>query len=63
MQAITDRPGVSAIAVRPLATPEPLAATSDAATDGLRFARGAMIGTIIALFPWSLVILLIGWLL
>jgi hypothetical protein len=55
MQAVTDRPRV--IAVRPLAPPEARPTTA-----ALASARGAMIGTVIALFPWSLVILFLSWL-
>jgi hypothetical protein len=55
MQAITERPGDRVIAVEPPASPE-------TGAESRRLARGAMIGTVLALFPWSLVILLVGWL-
>jgi hypothetical protein len=51
MQAITERPGDRVIAVEPPVSPE-----------SRRLARGAMIGTVLALFPWSLVILFVSWL-
>jgi hypothetical protein len=62
MHAVTDRPGV--IEVGPLATPEPPPPPSDArpTSDGPSPARGAKIATAIALFPWSLLILLLAWL-
>jgi hypothetical protein len=65
MQAIADRPGVGVIAVGPNSTTEPPPAPFEAepTSDGLRFARGAVVGTVIALFPWSLLILLVSWLL
>jgi hypothetical protein len=64
MQATTERPAVRVIAVRPSAAPAPPPAAPDdaASASGLRVARGAMVGTVLALFPWSLVILLVGWL-
>jgi hypothetical protein len=64
MQAITERPAVRVIAVGPSISPTPpLAPTDDeSSASGIRVARGAMIGTVLALFPWSLVILLVGWL-
>jgi hypothetical protein len=64
MQAIADRPGVGVIAVGPSSTPEPPPAPFEAepTNDGHRFASGAMIGTVLALFPWSLLIMLLAWL-
>jgi hypothetical protein len=64
MRAITERPSVGVITVGPPATPAPHPAAShdEPGDSGFRFARGAMIGTVLALFPWSLLILLVGWL-
>jgi hypothetical protein len=61
MQAVTDRPRV--FEVEPQAAPEAPPAGADAhpTSDGFGVARGAMIGTVIALFPWSLVVLLLSW--
>jgi hypothetical protein len=64
MQAITERPAVRVIAVGPPAAPVPSPAATDdeSSAGGVRVARGAMIGTVLALFPWSLVILFVSWL-
>jgi hypothetical protein len=56
MHAVADRPRVDDAG--PL-SPAPAIRSTD---DGSAFARGAMIATIVALFPWSLLILLIAWL-
>ena len=54
MQAVTDRPGVDEVG------PLSLAPALPQSREGSTFARGAVIATALALFPWSLVVLFIA---
>jgi hypothetical protein len=62
MLAVTERPRVAEVKRLATSPPPPTAAAADPGSDGLGVARGAMIGTVIALFPWSLVLFFLAWL-